>query len=117
VTLKQVQSLTQHNCSLIAVLKRGDASFTPLTASFGMIPFAKPADTLYLEMWLRCVLPSLFIIAVSVVYLQNAFRNFQQCSLERKHDTVLKKYSPVGNQKSKLFFFFKEKKKAKPLFL
>lgn len=33
--------------------------------------------------------------------LQNAVRNFQQCSLERKHGIVLK-YSPEDNQKSKL---------------
>lgn len=66
---KQVQSLTQHNCSLIAVLEGGDGSFTPLAASFGMILFAKAADTLYLEMWLCCVLPGLFIIAVTVLSL------------------------------------------------
>lgn len=65
---KQVQSLTQHNCSLIA-LEGEDGSFTPLTASFGVILFAKPADTLYLEMWLCYVLRSLFIIAVSVLSL------------------------------------------------
>lgn len=47
---KQVQSLTQDNGSLIAVLEGGDGSFTPLSASFGMILFAKPADKLYLEM-------------------------------------------------------------------
>lgn len=43
--------------------------------------------------------------------LQNAFRNFQQCSLERKHGIVLKKYSPEDNQKSKL-----AKKKAQTTF-
>lgn len=106
---KQVQSLTQHNCSLIA-LEGEDGSFTPLTASFGVILFAKPADTLYLEMWLCYVLPSLFIIAVSVLSLQNAFRNFQQCSFERKHSILFKKYSPEDNQKSKLA----KKKKSNP---
>lgn len=106
---KQVQSLTQHNCSLIA-LEGEDGSFTPLTASFGVILFAKPADTLYLEMWLCYVLPSLFIIAVSVLSLQNAFRNFQQCSFERKHSILFKKYSPEDNQKSKLA----KKKKKQP---
>lgn len=42
--------------------------------------------------------------------LQNAFRNFQQRSFERKHGIVLKKYSPEDNQKSKLA------KNPKPLF-
>lgn len=66
---KPVQSLTQHNCSLKAVLEREMDPFTPLTASFGMILFVKPADALYLEVWLCSVLLSLFIIAVSVLAL------------------------------------------------
>lgn len=50
-------------------IREGDGSFPPLTASFGMILFVKPADTLYLEMWLCSVLLSLFIIAVSALAL------------------------------------------------
>lgn len=43
--------------------------------------------------------------------LENAFRNFQQRSFERKHDIVLKSYSPEYNQKAKL-----KKKKAQIAF-
>lgn len=50
-------------------IREGDRSFTPLAASFGKILLVRPADTLYLEMWLCSVLLSLFIIAVSALAL------------------------------------------------
>lgn len=63
---KQVQSLTQHNYSLIAVLEGGRWIVCTPPCQFWHDSFCQ-ADTLYLEMWLCCVLPSLFIIAVSVL--------------------------------------------------
>lgn len=109
--LKQVQSLTTQLLFDSSIKGGRWIIYTP-HCHFWHDSFCQASwYTIFGNVAVLCVTKLIHHCCQRTLSLQNAFRNFQQHSLERKHGIVLKKYSPEDNQKSKL-----AKKKAQTIF-